>query len=215
MRRTVVCERPLSPAIGRVDRWVASGGVVWSVRSTTYATRSSPTVRGRPDRGGVRQSVDAVPHEAAAPFADRPPVAPQFRRNLLVRHTLGAAQDDAAAFGQGTRHLSPAGPAFQEGSLLPARDQGRHRPANSTCHPGNLLSHNPMTIPYTINFKFWILAIHGEWDWSVKPRTRDATLNHIAVTSFMPNAKHTYHLFGVLSRVSRMAFYGVFMGFDM
>ena len=51
MRRTVVCERPLSRAIGRVDQWMASGGVVWSVRPMTYATRSSPTVRGRPDRG--------------------------------------------------------------------------------------------------------------------------------------------------------------------
>ena len=143
MRRTVVCERPLFLAIGRVDRWVASDGVVWSVRPTTYA---HPVVPDRPRAarpGGVRQPVDAVPHEAAAPFADRPPVDTQFRRNLLVRHTLGAAQDDAAAFGQGTRHLPSAGPAFQERPLRPARDQGRHRPANSTCHPGNLLSHNP------------------------------------------------------------------------
>ena len=51
IRRTVVCDSPLSRAIERSDQWVASAGVVSSVRSMTAATFSSESVRGRPGRG--------------------------------------------------------------------------------------------------------------------------------------------------------------------
>ena len=51
IRRIVVCDSPLSRAIERIDQWVASAGVVSSVRSITSATCSSVSVRGRPGRG--------------------------------------------------------------------------------------------------------------------------------------------------------------------
>ena len=90
MHRIVVCERPLSPAIERVDQWVASGGVVWSVRPTTYATRSSPTVRGRPDRGAsdspsVRSLTKRRRHlptvRRSPPIPPQPPCSAHPRRN--------------------------------------------------------------------------------------------------------------------------------------
>ena len=81
-----------------------------------------------------------------------------FPSYLSTAQAPSAVRDDAGIFGQRTRYLPSAGPAFQEGPLRPAQDQGRHRPANSICHPGNLHSHNPMTIPNIVNFKFWILA---------------------------------------------------------
>ena len=51
MRQIVVCESPVSPAIDRSDQWVASAGLVASVRSITSATLLSSMVRGRPGRG--------------------------------------------------------------------------------------------------------------------------------------------------------------------
>jgi hypothetical protein len=44
----VVCESPVAAAIERIDQWVASFGVAFSVRSITSATCASDTVRGRP-----------------------------------------------------------------------------------------------------------------------------------------------------------------------
>ena len=38
IRRIVVCEKPVSAAIDRIDQCVASAGVVRSVRSMTAAT---------------------------------------------------------------------------------------------------------------------------------------------------------------------------------
>ena len=38
MRRIVVCEKPVTPAIERIDQWVASAGVERNVRSITAAT---------------------------------------------------------------------------------------------------------------------------------------------------------------------------------
>ena len=38
IRRMVVCDRPVAAAIERIDQWVASFGVVFSVRSITSAT---------------------------------------------------------------------------------------------------------------------------------------------------------------------------------
>ena len=38
MRRIVVCEKPVAPAIERIDQWVASAGVERRVRSITAAT---------------------------------------------------------------------------------------------------------------------------------------------------------------------------------
>lgn len=51
MRRIVVCDSPASFAIERKDQWVASAGVVVSVRSITSATFSPLMVRRRPGRG--------------------------------------------------------------------------------------------------------------------------------------------------------------------
>lgn len=55
IRRIVVCDRPVTAAIERIDHWVASFGVVFSVRSMISATWSSDTVRGRPD--DIRRSI--------------------------------------------------------------------------------------------------------------------------------------------------------------
>ena len=147
MRRIVVCERPLSLAIERVDQRSASGGVVLSVRSMTCATWSSPTVGGRPDRGASDNPSRRSFTKPAAPFADRPLIDTQFRRNHLVLNTLGAAQDDAAALGQGTRHLPSAGLTFQEGPFRLAQDQGGHRPSASARHPNHLRGRHQTTIP--------------------------------------------------------------------
>ncbi len=38
MRRIVVWEKPVAPAIERIDQWVASAGVERNVRSITAAT---------------------------------------------------------------------------------------------------------------------------------------------------------------------------------
>ena len=50
MRRIVVWEKPVSPAIERIDQWVASAGLERSVRSITAATWSSSIVLGLPGR---------------------------------------------------------------------------------------------------------------------------------------------------------------------
>ena len=47
----------------------------------------------------IRQSVDALFQEAAAPLADRVLVHAEFGRHRLVRQTVCAAQDHAAAIG--------------------------------------------------------------------------------------------------------------------
>ena len=78
IRRIVVCDSPLSQAIERIDQWVASAGVVSSVRSMTSATCSSVSVRGRPGRGSSDSTLDALLQEAAAPLADRVLVHAEF-----------------------------------------------------------------------------------------------------------------------------------------
>ena len=51
MRCTVVAEMPVARAIERRLQWVASSGIVSSVRVTTSAILSSPILRGAPGRG--------------------------------------------------------------------------------------------------------------------------------------------------------------------
>jgi len=61
IRRIVVCDSPVAAAIERIDQWVASLGVVFSVRSITSATCPSETVRGRPGRfSSVRPSIRSL-----------------------------------------------------------------------------------------------------------------------------------------------------------
>ena len=133
MRRTVVCGRPPSPPIRPM------GGVgrsrVW--RPLDDVRRPVVPDGPRASRPGpVRQPVGAVLREPTTPFADRLPVgAQQFQSHHLVRHTLGAAQDHAATFGQGTRHLPSAGLTLREGPLRPVREQGRHGRPTPTAIP--------------------------------------------------------------------------------
>lgn len=57
-RQIVVCDRPVSEAMDRIDQCVASFGVVFHVRSITSATCASDIVRGRPGRySSVRPSI--------------------------------------------------------------------------------------------------------------------------------------------------------------
>ena len=67
IRCTVVCDTPVLSAMLRTDQCVASFGIVVSVRSTTSATLSSVTVRGRPDlysseRPSMRFSANRLRH---------------------------------------------------------------------------------------------------------------------------------------------------------
>ena len=95
--------------------------------------------------GFVRQPVGDPSRSGGAicrPSAGRPPIPPQPPCSAHPRRNAGRCGNVRAG------NASPAadGLAFQEEPLRLARDQGRHRPTNSTCHPGNLHSHNLMTI---------------------------------------------------------------------
>jgi hypothetical protein len=68
---TVVCDRPISLAIDRVDQCVASLGVVSNVLVTSAATCSSVTDRGPPERGmsprpAIRCSTNRARHRPTA-----------------------------------------------------------------------------------------------------------------------------------------------------
>src|SRR4029453_2723030 len=115
IRRIVVCENPVAPAIDRIDQWVASVGVDRSVRSITAATCSSSIVRGRPGRprtlvilglGGparpplIEQAVDTILEKTPAPFANRVLVHAEFGRNRFAREAVGTPQKDPASLRQ-------------------------------------------------------------------------------------------------------------------
>ena len=146
IRRTVVCDSPLSRAIERSDQWVASAGVVSSVRSMTSAT-CLVRERSRPSRTRlIRQSVDALLQEAAAPLADRVLVHAEFDCHRLVGQAVCAAQDHAAAIGDRARDPAASSLTFKIRPFFIAQNQDRHRPANATCHRKDLHNPTPMAI---------------------------------------------------------------------
>ena len=133
-----MCDSPLSRAIERSDQWVASAGVVSSVRSMTAATFSSVSVRGRPGPRLIRQSLDALLQEAAAPLADRVLVHAEFECHRLIGQAVCAAQDHAAAIGQRARDPAASSLTFKIRPFFIAQNQDRHRPANATSHRKHL-----------------------------------------------------------------------------
>ena len=92
-----------------------------------------------PRAGFVRQALDAVLDEAAAPFAHRVLVHPDLCGHRLVAKPVRATQDHAAAIGQGARHTVAPNLCFQKRPFLIAQDQGRQRPSRTARHRDDLL----------------------------------------------------------------------------
>ncbi len=130
IRRIVVCESPTASAIERIEQWVASFGVVFSVRSMTSATWASDTVRGRPGwYSSVRPSIRSFTKRrrhlptvcSCTPVARQPPCW------AGLRHTAGSF----GSIRKRTRGLVPANPTFQKHPLLGAKN---HRIRNTPNH---------------------------------------------------------------------------------
>ena len=101
--------------------------------------------RSRPSRTRlIRQPLDALLQEAAAPLADRVLVHAEFDCHRLIGQAVCAAQDHAAAIGQRAR--DPAASSSRYDRSFIAQNQGRHRPANATCHRKDLHNPTPMAI---------------------------------------------------------------------
>ena len=106
--------------------------------------------RSRPSRTRlIRKSLDALLQEAAAPLADRVLVHAEFECHRLVGQAVCAAQDHAAAIGDRApdpaQHLASS-LTLKIRPFLIAQNQGRHRPANATCHRKDLHNPTPMAI---------------------------------------------------------------------
>ena len=121
---------PARTAPGRGEARTRSG-IDWRRVEHPLDDPSHPIVLDgpRPPRPRlVRQSVHASLQEAATPFADRVLMHTRFRRHRLVRQTLGAAQDHAAAIRHRPGDLVTADLTFQKRPLFRARNQHRNRP---------------------------------------------------------------------------------------
>src|SRR5688500_16007663 len=107
-RWTVAGDRPHAAAIERVLQWVASAGMVSSVRTSSSAPRSSgDRARGAAARP-VAQPLEPVPREALAPLADGVGADAGLAGHGLVRRAFGAAQHDPGPDCQVLRGLAPA-----------------------------------------------------------------------------------------------------------
>ena len=121
IRCTVVCDTPVLSAMLRTDQCVASFGIVVSVRSTTSATLSSVTVRGRPDlysseRPSMRFSANRLRH-----FPTVCSCTPVRRAISPAPEPLGAEKDDPAAVGQRPRCLVLSDMRLEKRALLGAQ----------------------------------------------------------------------------------------------
>ena len=88
----------------------------------------------------VPQARDALLHEAATPLPDRMLMHAQLRRDDLIRHACGAAQNHAAAIRQGARDPVSTHLPLQIRPFFLAEHHRRHRAANATAHQKNLLT---------------------------------------------------------------------------
>ena len=138
IRRTVVCDSPLSRAIERSDQWVASAGVVSSVRSMTAATFTSVSVRGRPGRGSSDSPSMRSFRKRRRHIADRVLVHAEFDCHRLVREAVCAAQDHAAAIGQRARDPAASSLTFKIRPFFIALEQNKYSavrpPSAGQCH---------------------------------------------------------------------------------
>ena len=92
----------------------------------------------------IRQPLDALLQEAAAPLADRVLVHADLGGHHLVRQAVCAAQDHAAAIGDRARDPAPSSLTLKIRPLFIAQNQDRHRPASTTRHRNDLHSHTTM-----------------------------------------------------------------------
>ena len=101
--RIVVCEKPVSAAMDRIDQCVASFGVDRRARSLTAATRSSSIVRGLPGRASSNSP-------SMRSFRERRRHLPsvlmnaQLSRNGFAGDAVRTSEDDSAAFRQRPRN---------------------------------------------------------------------------------------------------------------
>ena len=110
--------------------------------------------RPRPSRPRlIRQPLDALREEAAAPRAHRVLVHAEFGCHRLVRQAVCAAQDHAAASGQRARDPATSSLTPKIRPFFIAQNQDRHRPANATGHRKDL--QNPTPMSYLQNSCAW------------------------------------------------------------
>ena len=144
MRQIVVCERPLSSAIERNDQWVG----VRRRRAERPLDNLGHLIvreRSRPSRPRlIRQPLDALLQEAAAPLADRVLVHAEFGCHRLVRQAVCAAQDHAAAIGDRARDPAASSLTLKIRPFFIAQNQDCHRPPSTTHHRNDLHSHTTM-----------------------------------------------------------------------
>lgn len=114
IRRIVVCERPVSLAIGRIDQCVASLGVDANMRLMTAAAWSSDTVRGRPSRSSSESPSIRCFAKRLRHFATVCSLCPGSEATSLLDSPVSTAQHHAASVRQGSRCLVPAQLSFQK-----------------------------------------------------------------------------------------------------
>ena len=101
--------------------------------------------RSRPSRPRlIRQPLDALLQEAAAPLADRVLVHAEFGCHRLVRQAVCAAQDHAAAIGDRARDPAASSLTLKIRPFFIAQNQDCHRPPSTTRHRNDLHSHTTM-----------------------------------------------------------------------
>ena len=134
IRRIVVCEKPVAPAIERIDqaRCIARQG---TQRPLDHGGHLIVVDRPRPAGPGfVQQALDAILEEAAPPLADRVLMHSQFSRDDLAGHAAGASQDDPASLGHRSRHTLPSHLSFEIVTLAVTKDQTCRRSTHRVRH---------------------------------------------------------------------------------
>ncbi len=70
-----MCEKPVAPAIERIDQWVASLGVE-SQRALDHSSNLIVVDRSGPTRANfVEQTIEPIFKKAPSPFANRIPIS--------------------------------------------------------------------------------------------------------------------------------------------
>jgi hypothetical protein len=97
IRRIVVCEKPVTAAMDRIDQCVASAGVVQ--RSLDHSSNLIVADRARPAGARfIEQPVKTIGQEAPAPLTHRVLVNAKLGRHDLALQPVGAAQNNPTSF---------------------------------------------------------------------------------------------------------------------
>ena len=116
--------------------------------------------RPRPSRPRlIRQPLDALLQEAAAPLADRVLVHAEFGCHRLVRQAVCAVQDHAAAIGDRARDPAASNLTLKIRPFFIAQNQDRHRPANATGHRKDLQNPTPMVSILCYQLQFQVTSL--------------------------------------------------------